>query len=594
MQPFANARPVNARLATRLLPWLSGVLVCSFCCCVGFADDTKEKIAKLEARLSQQKSGSFDWSLHNELRHLYAGIDPKKSMSHVEVILKQNVLDGYIMGVLSGFQFDKAVAIRSLSKTATEYSEFPNVAAACWIWAGDLAKDPKTARSFYSKAWKTKNANPGYREALEDRLLFAASSKKLWPNEWKAPKNMEDSPGPWSDPDTNAIWPNTTSRANSDAWLAEHHDEIRTMKPRVLVINFSNEHPREHLDRLLEQIKITLAESSRYHGYRDPQAPVFLDYQVFKFVELRDQDRAQGNSRKVPLKDPKATSGFNVKYRQFFTQEYADYYAIPDPRNPKRNLRLDELLDGGYIHEVWFFLSGQGKEVPQIGAFEVVEEKPKYDESFQRIGNDWVQAGNGGDVAQPWAGRSCRIGFINASRGIGCFLESLSHGMEHTSSSRSIPYLSKYFDEFADFNLKQRYQVPFNALYEVDYGGQQITFLSENTAKVTHAGKQVIIDNYIPAGGSVHFPPNARSHYDLQNPNSVLSTIEDWRIGSGPNGQDIAKPFSNQAFRRYGDIAPDCMGSWLVYWRQNMPGLDNKQKDAEGKPMKNWWPFLFY
>jgi hypothetical protein len=31
-----------------------------------------------------------------------------------------------------------------------------------------------------------------------------------------------------------------------------------------------------------------------------------------------------------------------------------------------------------------------------------------------------------------------------------------------------------------------------------------------------------------------------------------------------------------------------------VYWFQSMPGLDNKCLDAEGRPLKNWWPFLFY
>jgi hypothetical protein len=36
------------------------------------------------------------------------------------------------------------------------------------------------------------------------------------------------------------------------------------------------------------------------------------------------------------------------------------------------------------------------------------------------------------------------------------------------------------------------------------------------------------------------------------------------------------------------------MGAWLVYWRQNMPGRDNRQKDGAGRAMKNWWPFLFY
>ena len=111
---------------------------------------------------------------------------------------------------------------------------------------------------------------------------------------------------------------------------------------------------------------------------------------------------------------------------------------------------------------------------------------------------------------------------------------------------------------------------------------------------VTHAGEKNTITNYIPAGGSAHFPPNARNHYDLDNPNPVLSTMEDWRIGSAADGKDQAKLFSNEAFRRYRDIAPDCMGAWLVYWRQNMPAFSNKQKDDSAKPMKNWLPFLFY
>ena len=123
-----------------------------------------------------------------------------------------------------------------------------------------------------------------------------------------------------------------------------------------------------------------------------------------------------------------AKRGFNMKYRQYFSEEFAAHYAIPDPRDGKRFLRLDELLDGGYVHEVWFFESGNVKAVPHVGSFEVVEEKPRYDEKFNRIGNQWVQSGNGGDDEQPWVGRSCRIGCVNASRGIGCFLESLAHG----------------------------------------------------------------------------------------------------------------------------------------------------------------------
>lgn len=422
----------------------------------------------------------------------------------------------------------------------------------------------------------------------------APPERKPWPARIPAPRGMEKSPGPWADPDDVTVWPNTTSRANSDAWLAENHDRIRRMRPRVLLLNFSNEHPREHLDRLTRQLIAALAEGSRYHGYRDAKAPPFLEYQVFKFVDLRDPPPATGNSSKIPVKDPEAKRGFNMKYRQYFSEEFAAYYGVPDPRAPGRFLRLDELLDGGYVHEVWFFESGNVKAIPHVGSYEVVEQKPRYDEKFRRVADQWVQAGNGGDNDQPWVGRSCRIGCINASRGIGCFLESLAHGIEGNANCGAIPYFSRYFKEYADFNLRQRYQLPFDSLYGVGYGGQQIRYPDNKTMVLTHNGKEFRVENYVPAGGSAHFPPNARGHYDLDNAAPVLSTIEDWRIGSGADGKDVAKPFTNQAFRTYRDKAPDCMGAWLVYWRQNMPGLDNRQQDADRKPMKNWIPFLFY
>ena len=60
------------------------------------------------------------------------------------------------------------------------------------------------------------------------------------------------------------------------------------------------------------------------------------------------------------------------------------------------------------------------------------------------------------------------------------------------------------------------------------------------------------------------------------------------------DGKDLALDFNKEKFARYKDVAPDCQGQWMVFWRQCMPGLDNKCVDDEGKPMKNWWPFLFY
>src|SRR5258705_517757 len=93
---------------------------------------------------------------------------------------------------------------------------------------------------------------------------------------------------PSTDPVDSKVWPNQSSRANSDRWVVEHHDQIRRMNPRLLVLNFDNHAPREKLDRLVDKIIAGIAEGSRYHGYDDSNAPVFLHYQVFKFLDLRD------------------------------------------------------------------------------------------------------------------------------------------------------------------------------------------------------------------------------------------------------------------------------------------------------------------
>ena len=394
---------------------------------------------------------------------------------------------------------------------------------------------------------------------------------------------------PEDDPDDLSVWPNKTSRSNSDAWLAENHDKIRLMQPRLLVINFSNEKDNDYLLGMLGKIIAAVAESSRYHGYKNPDAPAFLNYRVFKYVDLRDTDKKEGNSSKVPFKIGQK-SGFNIEYNRFFGNEFAKYYGVEDVKTKGKYLRLDELVDRGYVHEVWFF----AEHLRDFGAFEVVELKPVYDNQFKKVDNKYVQAGNGGDPDQKWTGRSVRIAFINPSRGIGCFMESLSHGIEGMANSGAIPYFTKYFREFAGFNLRSEYpQFKYSSFYALG-PNDRIDYPDPKTAIIKIGNSVIVLSNYMARGGNVHFPPNGRFHYDLSNTQKVMSTIEDWRIGSAPDGKDVATEWSIEAFKKYRDFAPDCMGPWLIYWRQNFPGLNNRQKDDEGKPMKNWWVFLFY
>jgi hypothetical protein len=262
---------------------------------------------------------------------------------------------------------------------------------------------------------------------------------------------------------------------------------------------------------------------------------------------------------------------------------------VADPDRPGRFLPLAELVDRGAVHEVWFFTEA----TPDLKCFECVELKPVYDEHFRRLPGRPVQAGNGGDPDQRWIGRSLRINNMNPDRGIGCAMENLGHSLEGMANARAIPYFTRYFHEFAGHDLDRRYALPFPSFYRL-WGTNAIEYPDPGTAVVRLAGREYRLESYLAYGGNAHFPPNARRHYDLDNPDPVLSTIEDWRIGSGPEGKDRAQPWTPKAFEPYRSLAPDCMGAWLVYWRQNMPGLDNRQKDDAGRPMKNWWPFLFY
>ena len=401
-------------------------------------------------------------------------------------------------------------------------------------------------------------------------------------------------------PDDLTVWPNKTSNANSDKWLVENHDKIKKMRPRVLVLNFSNGFAPEKAEKTAKELAAAVTEGTRYHGYKDPKAEPFIEWQILKVVDLRDAEpypeTPDGNCTKYPRTGRK--EGINFAYKELYSDKFAEYYSFKDPKNPGKYLKLNELVAQGIVHELWFFAYQRSAGAP----FEATEWKPVYDEKFQRVGDEHRHAGNGGDQDEPWFGRSLRISFINSERGIGCNVESLSHAMEGTANSSVIPYYRKYFYEYASHDLDKRFKLPWNSFYAIGAPGEGISYPDDHTAVVKKLvkadGKDVMkeirVDNYYCVGGNVHFIPSSRGHYDLDSPFTALSTIEHYRLFDGPDGKDLAEPWNKDKFAQYRPMAPDCMGCWLIYWRQNMPGYKSPCKDDDGKPLKNWWPFLFY
>lgn len=387
------------------------------------------------------------------------------------------------------------------------------------------------------------------------------------------------------------VWPNRVSSANSDAWLVRNHDRIRQMRPRLLVLNFADGVSTAQARGKVDALIAALRESSRWHGYADPKAPAFLDYRVAKLVDLTDAtppaEKLDGNSTKYP-RVPNWKEGINFQYGRLFQPEFTALYDIPDPKQPSRRLSLAELVDRGMVNEVWF-LAYQGK---YGSPFESVEVKQAYDARFHKIPGKWVQAGNGGAEDQPFIGRSLRILFINVERGPGCAMESLGHSLEGMARSGAIPWLKPYFEEYAAFDLKNRYGMPFDDFYERD--GAEFDFPDPTTITFMWKGERKTYHPYVPIGNCVHFLPNGRKDYDLDNPEPVMSTIEHYRLHDGPGGKDRAALWTPAVLDRYRELGRDCMGRWVIYWRQNMPGYHNHARNDAGRPMKNWWPFLFY
>ena len=390
-----------------------------------------------------------------------------------------------------------------------------------------------------------------------------------------------------------SIWPNCQSSGNSDPWIYQNHDRIRKMCPRILVLNFANNVDMDEIKDRTERMIKALAEASRYHGYKNPKAPIFLEYRVLKYVDMRDDpipdDRQDHNSRLCPyLKPDEKNSPCN--YAAFYTDEFAKCYGFRDPNRKNEFLNLHELISEGIIHELWFYQIHDERGAP----LETIEFKQYYDEHCRPILGKHGPAGNGHSSTMPWSGRSFRITFFNPHRGIGCGMENFSHAMEGMAHRNSIAYYRRYFYEYAEFDLDKRYGLPFGSLYALWGEENEAEYPTSTSMLIVWKGKEYKVDPYIAFAGNVHFPPGARDHYDLESPYTVESTIENYRLRNGRKGKDKVEEFNTDKFEQWEDFCPDCMGRWLIFWRQNMPGLNNKCVDDKGRPMKNWWPFLFY
>ncbi len=406
-------------------------------------------------------------------------------------------------------------------------------------------------------------------------------------------------------------WPNAESRANSDPWIAAHHDAITVMRPKILAVNFTNEASfRAQFKANIDGVVAALAEGSRYHGYTSAAAKKFLEPEVTKYVDLGDDTPPAGwnhkNSSRYPIKC-KAGAPYQFDYGALFDPTFAAAFDLKDPDDASKTMDLCTAIGKGAVHEIWLHVDGDsdpytcanGVTMGDFQLNEVVESKPKYDAADQRLPGEFdACAGNGclsdDDFAITKAcGRTVRILYVNATRGPGCAIHSLGHGFESMSQGGSVASMHDDFVRFGNFDLDKRLSLPFDSWYACSTD-DCITWTGDNAFTWNVNGQTGSVARFDQGCGNVHFAPNARHDYDDTNTMPVLSTCEHFGLGDGPDGTDTREPWSAAKKERYEQLAPDCEGAWQVYWRQSFPGLGNNAKRSDGGKMKNWWPYLYY
>jgi hypothetical protein len=392
-------------------------------------------------------------------------------------------------------------------------------------------------------------------------------------------------------------WPNALSGTNGDAWLRAHHGRIERLRPRVLVLDFVNTGTPTARRALIESIFAGFREGSRPLGAGGPR----LDYQLAGWVDLRDGRLGRPNppagypyqnSTLYPRRPPNTPANWSFDYAQLFDARFARLYGRPDPVT-QRPRALCELVESGDIHELWVIGSA---DVPDVAAAEVLEHKQIHDAGGHPVPGAFDPCGGNGcfDRDVPVCGRSLRIGWVNHSRGPGCFLHSQGHGIETLGRGAAVPPVGEWFRSFAGLDLDRRYGLPFGDLYALVCPNPPcIAYPSPDRAELVHDGRPYTVRGWDPRCGNVHFPPNARQHYDDGNLAPVSASCDGFGRHGVACGVDARREVTSadwSANARFGD----CGGPFLVWWYQRMPMFGSGQSFADRRPMPSIWPFLFY
>ena len=100
-----------------------------------------EKIGEAVYRQRAAESAAFNWALQNELRHFHGAKNPERSFYHCDVILRNSVMDDYILNTLGHWAKEEETQVKNLLESARRYPSFGFITAACSLRAAEVTSD---------------------------------------------------------------------------------------------------------------------------------------------------------------------------------------------------------------------------------------------------------------------------------------------------------------------------------------------------------------------------------------------------------------------------------------------------------------------
>ncbi|MBV9946483.1 MAG: hypothetical protein JOZ69_06525, partial [Myxococcales bacterium] len=294
-----------------------------------------------------------------------------------------------------------------------------------------------------------------------------------------------------------------------------------------------------------------------------------------------------------------------------FSDSFAPNYGELDPADPTRSLPLCELFERGLVNELWMVVADASPRQPGL----LLESKQVYDAANRAVPGSFEQ-GTGyapyPDPPVPRCNVTVRIAHLDPRFELGCDLIVRSINVENTRLA--VPYLQQNALSFINHDFGARFGVDFSSWEDLcgALASAQppaspqpacIQYPAPSVAAGAYSdGGTWRIDPFVQGCGTAHYPANARFEWDYANAGPVASRCEHYGMHDGPGGTDLLDQYQDGKVSAYTQRfgSPDaggsggCGGGWQVYYRQSMPGLHNQAFAADGSPMKNWWPFLFY